>query len=91
MSLVPVAFRNILMRASHIYPLPYSPPLLLHTTQGHMFEQVHCGMVYLDHMEMMLPAFAGELLSCTAEIQFTSSYNLELRGAIWAEDLVNSM
>lgn len=48
-------------------------------------------MVYIDNMEMMLPAFAGELLACICEITYTSTYSLELRSAVWAEDLVTSM
>ena len=48
-------------------------------------------MVYLDYMEILVPAFVGELLSCIAEVSFTSSYHLEMRCAVWAEDLAQSM
>ena len=70
----------------------FLPHLLTFLTyKGNIFEQVHCGMVYLDYMEILVPAFVGELLSCIAEVSFTSSYHLEMRCAVWAEDLAQSM
>ncbi|KAF6029427.1 ACOT7 [Bugula neritina] len=56
---------------------------------GNLYDQVHCGMVYVDYLELLLPAFAGELLTCVADIYFTSPTAIEVKSVIWSENLVS--
>jgi len=48
-------------------------------------------MVYVDYLELLLPAFAGELLTCVADIYFTSPTAIEVKSVIWSENLVSCM
>ena len=62
-----------------------------HLLQGGTADQVHCGMVYLDFLELLLPAYAGQLLTCVADIYYTAAHAVEIKSVMWAEDLVACM
>ena len=47
-------------------------------------------MIHIEHIELLLPAFSGELLSCAAEVVYTTNHCLEVKALVWSEDLISS-
>ena len=47
-------------------------------------------MIYLDHVQILLPCFTGEMITVCAEVTFTASHCLEMSCLVFSEDIHNS-